>query len=116
MEEIDTNCEIAKFFGWKWFQTNFDSQTGYIGTVKPHDYKADIPYQGRSYPSNAHLPSHGRAVPNYIGSLDAMAEAEKSLTSIQWDAYCELLGGSLRACACASPDKRAKAFLQVIER
>ena len=50
----------------------------------------------------------------YCYDLNAMHEAEKTLTNEQWDYYCEELGGSLRACAHATASLRAEAFLRTI--
>jgi len=68
---------IAETCGWKWIQTNYEAESGLIGTDSPHS--GNIPYQGRNYPSNRHLPMYGKAIPDYLNDLNAMHEAEKTL-------------------------------------
>lgn len=55
----------------------------------------------------------GDPLPNFLNSLDAMAQAEATLTSDELDCYCDELGGSLAGCALAPAWKRADAFLKV---
>lgn len=55
-----------------------------------------------------------QCLPDYLNDLNAMHEAEKTLKAIQWDAYCDWLGGSLYDCAHASAASRADALLRTI--
>jgi hypothetical protein len=68
---------IAEACGWKWIQTNWESKSGLIGTDSPHS--GNIPYEGTNYPSNRHLPTYGKAIPDYLNDLNAMHKAEKIL-------------------------------------
>lgn len=85
MTEEQQKIAIAEACGWKWIQTNFEAKSGLIGTDSPHS--GNIPYQGTNYPSNRHLPTYGKAIPDYLNDLNAMHEAEKVLTEEQRIAY-----------------------------
>ena len=73
---------IAEACGWKWIQTNFEAKSGLIGTDSSHS--GNIPYQGTCYPSNRHLPTYGKAIPDYLNDLNAMHEAEQILWGMGW--------------------------------
>ncbi len=73
MKPEEQTIAIAESVGWKWIQTNFEAKSGFIGTDSPHS--GNIPYQGRNYPSNAHLPTYGKAIPDYLNDLNAMHDA-----------------------------------------
>lgn len=64
-EEI--NQRIAKICGWKYEQEKTTSPEGEVFFGDP-------------------------VIPNYFGSLDAMHEAEKTLTDEQWMEYSNFLG------------------------
>lgn len=55
-------------------------------------------------------------IPDYLNDLNAMHEAEKTLSDLRhvWDRYCDLLGGSLYHCAHATAAQRAEAFLRTL--
>ena len=58
-----------------------------------------------------------RTLPNYPSDDSPrrlLNEAEAKLTDDQWDKYCDLLGGSLRACTSANARQRVIALLQVV--
>ena len=121
MTEQQQRIAIAQACGWKWIQTNFEAESGLIGTDSPHS--GNIPYQGTNYPSNRHLPTYGKAIPDYLNDLNAMHEAEKILTEVQFgDYYIEHLkmarGESQytidRSMVCATAAQRAEAFLKTI--
>lgn len=121
MTEEQQRIAIAEACGWKWIQINFEAESGLIGTDSPHS--GNIPYQGTNYPSNRHLPTYGKAIPDYLNDLNAMHEAEKILTEVQFgDYYIEHLkmarGESQytidRSMVCATAAQRAEAFLKTI--
>lgn len=66
------------------------------------------------------MPHHRQPVPNYAESIDAMHEAEKTLDANQRGKYAQLLlepqwmQSSRWDCAHANAEKRAKAFLMVL--
>lgn len=95
MKDVELNKSIAEILGWKWIQLSFDSPSHLIGTHP--DYKSYIDYQGRSYPSNNHLPMYGAAVPDYCNDLNAAHIMEKWLKSSgeysQRNYYANVLGG-----------------------
>ena len=110
---------IAEACGWKWIQTNFEAKSGLIGTDSPHS--GNIPYQGTNYPSNRHLPTYGKAIPDYLNDLNAMHEAEKTLNPIQAAEYARILTSTawqseqpVFAPMTAKADQRAEAFLRTI--
>ena len=61
----------------------------------------------KRWPSSAYV----TVIPNYPASLDACAEMEKALDSIEggWSLYTEYLEGGI----CATPLQRCEAFLRV---
>lgn len=56
----------------------------------------------------------GHDIPNYCADLNAMHDAEKTLTDEQWDKYCDLLGGSLYYCTHATARVKAENFTRTI--
>ena len=107
---------IAEACGWKWIQTNFEAKSGLIGTDSSHS--GNIPYQGTSYPSNRHLPTYGKAIPDYLNDLNAMHEAEKVLDDVTqrgdyWDCLFSLTGGEFEMCH-STALQRAEAFLRTL--
>jgi hypothetical protein len=105
---------IAEARGWK--RVNNGEPSKYRGrTVDGHkgrdgfwvDPKSNIHYDRGCLWDN-------ECLPNCAYDLNAMHEAEKDLTSSQWDDYVEHLGGSLYHCAHATAAQRAEAFLKTI--
>jgi hypothetical protein len=118
---------IAEACGWKWIQTNHEAKSGLIGTDSPHS--GNIPYQGTNYPSNRHLPTYGKAIPDYINCLNAMHEAEKLLygnlnlpkkytqqikNAIRREAGVTKAQMDFAVCITATAAQRAEAFLRTI--
>jgi hypothetical protein len=86
MKPKEQRIAIAELLGWKWIQTNYEAESGLIGTDSPHS--GNIPYQGRNYPSNRHLPMYGKAIPDYLNDLNAMREALLTLPpDAPWNYY-----------------------------
>ena len=52
--------------------------------------------------------------PDYVNSLDAMHEAEKVLTTNQWNSYVIKFGCFLFDCCHATARQRAEAFLKTL--
>jgi hypothetical protein len=118
---------IAESCGWKWIQTNDEAKSGLIGTDSPHS--GNIPYQGTNYPSNKHLPTYGKAIPDYLNDLNAMHEAEKMLygdpnlpkkytqqikKAIRREAGVTKAQMDFDMCITATAAQRAEAFLKTI--
>jgi len=116
---------IAEECGWKWIQTNSVAFSGLIGTDSSHS--GNIRYQGTNDPSNDHLPTYGKAIPDYLTDLNAMHEAEKVLTEGQIYSYtgnlCKLMPHtkifpsvhvSWTETVRATAAQRAEAFLRTI--
>ena len=116
MTEEQQRIAIAEACGWKWIQTNFEAKSGLIGTDSPHS--GNIPYQGTNYPSNRHLPTYGKAIPDYLNDLNAMHEAERTMGDPQlWDEYQSYLSDAMRNIGWiyhATAAQRAEAFLKTI--
>jgi hypothetical protein len=104
---------IAEACGWKWIQTNFEAKSGLIGTDSPHS--GNIPYQGTSYPSNRHLPTYGKAIPDYLNDLNAMHEAEKVLPRQLRGRFQTLLAELSLTPYSATAAQRAEAFLRTLD-
>ena len=116
MTEKQQRIAIAEACGWKWIQINFEAESGLIGTDSPHS--GNIPYQGTNYPSNRHLPTYGKAIPDYLNDLNAMHEAERTMGDPQlWDEYQSYLSDAMRNIGWiyhATAAQRAEAFLKTI--
>jgi hypothetical protein len=69
---------------------------------------------GWIYYDGWHHPDGRSGLPNYCTDLNAMHEAEKTLTDEQWDKYCDLLGGSLYYCTHATARVKAGQFTRTI--
>jgi hypothetical protein len=120
MKPKEQRIAIAEACGWEWIQTNYEAESGLIGTDSPHS--GNIPYQGRNYPSNKHLPMYGKAIPDYLNDLNAMHEAEKTLNDDELFKMSRFLQHITRstligvAVMTASAPKRAEAFLKTIDK
>lgn len=128
MKPKEQRIAIAEACGWKWIQTNYEAESGLIGTDSPHS--GNIPYQGRNYPSNKHLPMYGKAIPDYLNDLNAMHEAEtlviyandkfpKKYTqqikaAICRDAEVKKAQMDFDMCITATAAQRAEAFLKTL--
>jgi hypothetical protein len=88
MTQEEKQIAIAQVCGWKWIQTNHDAKSGLIGTNSSHS--GNIPYQGRNYPSNKHLPIYGKAIPDYFNDLNAMHEVENKCIYVNGEVETDL--------------------------
>lgn len=95
MNTEETNIKIAELLGWTQISEHFDDgvmcgnppgKTG-TGYIQP--------------------------IPRFASDLNLCSQFEAMLTDDEWDEYCNLLGGSLRACASATAPQRGDAFLAV---
>jgi hypothetical protein len=119
MTDPETNERIAVFCGAKWML--FDS--GYTWLTF---HEAKHGFTSVDAPADPSKVIVSDSVPKYTGSLDAMAEARKSLSAIQRERYARALNeitgagwvdepDNLFTVIDATAEQHAEAFLQAIQ-
>jgi hypothetical protein len=107
MNKEQQRIAIAEACGW----TAEQDSNGYWRAVDPkHGNAVELWLSERSVWSVG--------IPDYLNDLNAMHEAEKVLTTNQFDEYCYRLDtvGGMRHCAHATAAQRAEAFLRAINK